>query len=1343
MYRKNIFMTLMENYTDVIKNNEYAINSNGVALQKNEIFQNSLQSSLNRLKASWEGFYLNSISSEAFKGFVLGATKLIETFGNLRTVVTLVGTGFALWKGAEILKFFTLLPLSVRSSIVSLQLFKDISTASTMVANREATALQGLSLGFQSLGMSIKAVFLSNPLGWIAIGVTAVVSAMNIYDQKQEEQRQQVEKNIEAFKQQQAEVNNLAYTYKQNADLAKTDETAKSKLLEVEQQLVTIFGDSAKGIDLQNGSIDDNIAKIRELNKEKANSFIIENQLLAQSQQKKISGNKYAAPELRITSNEISGASFSMDFTKGIFTQGIGIKEYKKSLTETLELITNAKGDYKDLSLEVRSALGDQVQKELTKTNTKIQESESLTQQLQNAFKLLAESSVSSFANLNDKQKNIYDTLNKSLNFDVTKPLEYQNALGKIINIVQNFNGKTLDSLIVQLKQLPELKNVDWKNLIGDNQDIKNVTNAIADMDTVVKKAFDSQKDYVDLLQKMKDGEKLTAEEAENLAKNHKELIPYIHETSDGYTVETGVLEDLRIKSIQVALDRIASEKELTNKVFEEVDARIQKYGFEVEAINEFKKNIISSPLDSSDPEYVEKFNANISTALHKQILSQMKTAGVNMADKAAYKKAYDEFYNKNIKNNDDGELYNLGVALQNKTQAETEGDFFANLLNRPITKSKDKKGSSTGQSFDEKYVKEYNAEVDKSSNKIRHLTNELDVLNAPTSNYGEKHKKVNEILDEQKNKLKQITLSSEKLTSKKSDLELKMDKMGINPNWSESKKNSVFDSWGKDTDKKKLFNELYKDWQETSNGIIQNDDAYFSTVKEIFANRKQLVDDQVKQVEDYQSKRIAKNELLLKQSQGRQSLLKEGTPEYSKEIDVQVNLHKEKQKILEDEAERLKKILATNKNLTEENRTQIQQKIDARSSGWWDKEQNINSLIRKRQEDELKYVEDAQNAMMDMRKKAGEEEKKILDKNLKTYEDNIDKRIKLLDELIDKENYDTSIQNQDKDINKKQAEIDALALDNSTEGLARKAQLEMDLADLKSKKYDDINKHKRDEEKKSLQNLKDVESKKVEVEKTAIDEKLSDAKLFNTVQVELTTSTVGQIIDEYEKMAKAIGGNYDTMIEKAKFFNAVSAAKSVVNNENSAYRNPIDITKDYNEASGKDVRGTLLDNMISLKEQYGKATTASQRASIHSQAESIRTQLPSDVAQQTSLLNTEQLKKYKESLVSAGRVYEKGGLIDFTGGAIVHGSTVSPEYILNAMDFKNLLKIVDITKTIMPMLNSNIPNLVNNNSNKNVTVQSTIHVNGIPSESMDGLVKRIKSEVWTDMSRKLATEGI
>jgi len=390
---------------------------------------------------------------------------------------------------------------------------------------------------------------------------------------------------------------------------------------------------------------------------------------------------------------------------------------------------------------------------------------------------------------------------------------------------------------------------------------------------------------------------------------------------------------------------------------------------------------------------------------------------------------------------------------------------------------------------------------------------------------------------------------------------------------------------------------------------------------------------------------------------------------------------------------------------------------------------------IKEIREEEIKTVTDAQDELTDYWKKYYASLKKEEDDRHDNVVSNIDKEIKKLEEKYAVEDYDADINKQDVAILEKQAELDALALDNSVEGNARKFAIQKELDDLLLAKADSVEQHKRDGEKETLEELKDNETEKNKMITDNLDDLSSEVALFNQTQTDLAELTTNELIEKYNNMGESVGGMYDSLTQKVKLFNLVSSAKPIVDNLDSGYNNPngTGLTTgktNYVLVNEDGSHGNLNENDVLVTGgglyQIGADGKGSYIGGLPN--------TPTGTTKDYSLV-TEAYKNLK--------AYKSGGLVDSTGLAMLDGTKSDPEYILKSIDFTNLLKIMDISKLIIPKMSTLASSNLGGSSSRGATIQQEVHVYSVPNENVDTLVKRIKTEVWSDFDRKLTLKGI
>lgn len=117
-------------------------------------------------------------------------------------------------------------------------------------------------------------------LGVVTLAISAGVSIWMKYQQQQEEAMDKAKEAANTYKEQSESIDELIESYK---ELYKTLQSATSQsdtistqeeLLSLQKQIVDIYGAQAKGIDLVNGSLDVQLQKIRELQRETAKEYL-------------------------------------------------------------------------------------------------------------------------------------------------------------------------------------------------------------------------------------------------------------------------------------------------------------------------------------------------------------------------------------------------------------------------------------------------------------------------------------------------------------------------------------------------------------------------------------------------------------------------------------------------------------------------------------------------------------------------------------------------------------------------------------------------------------------------------------------------------------------------------------------------------------------------------------------------------------------------------------------------------------------------------------------------------------------------------------------------------------
>lgn len=337
-YQYNKFIAMMDNWDKVEKLTKTAFNSDGTANKKFEDnYLNSLEAKTNALKASMESLATNLISDDMYSG-VLDGTKAItdfvdktnllkgtlaglgtagglfvfkqigsfvkdavQEFSNLGTAMNMLKAGKVDSSGfKDLLNLTQNLSKSQTELVLSSTALTDaqrvaILTGQGMSASEAEASVSAMGLSTAnatatastvSLGSAMKGLFATlaaNPLILVTAGVTAAVTAYSAYQQSVEESVSSAREAGQKFSENTSSLqDNIAKVQELRSQLASGTLSeseayqAKSDLLSIQNQLSDSYGSQAQGIDLVNGKLDEQIAKMQSLAQEEAKKYLNE-----------------------------------------------------------------------------------------------------------------------------------------------------------------------------------------------------------------------------------------------------------------------------------------------------------------------------------------------------------------------------------------------------------------------------------------------------------------------------------------------------------------------------------------------------------------------------------------------------------------------------------------------------------------------------------------------------------------------------------------------------------------------------------------------------------------------------------------------------------------------------------------------------------------------------------------------------------------------------------------------------------------------------------------------------------------------------------------------------------
>lgn len=289
--RAQVAAAILNNFSTAIQATETAYNSAGSAAIENAKVLDSIQGKLQDVKAEFEALASDGGLNDVIKGtlsLTAGLLKLINTLGGLKGILVGFLAYLILFKKTAIISMVTTITASLIPAIKMLA-FKAIMWVILAFGNLKLSistaniALQTHTATLATFGAVAKAAL--PILSLIAMAIAAVIGVVNSADNAAREAMTTAKESAKTLKTFNDEVDasiDRIREYKGTLDSATASEeaatTAKEGLIAIQDSLVEKYGDEAKGIDLVNGSIDEQIKKIRQLQQEKSSQWLRENQ---------------------------------------------------------------------------------------------------------------------------------------------------------------------------------------------------------------------------------------------------------------------------------------------------------------------------------------------------------------------------------------------------------------------------------------------------------------------------------------------------------------------------------------------------------------------------------------------------------------------------------------------------------------------------------------------------------------------------------------------------------------------------------------------------------------------------------------------------------------------------------------------------------------------------------------------------------------------------------------------------------------------------------------------------------------------------------------------------------
>lgn len=295
------FIVLMENYGTALDYAATAADSAGTAQEKyQEAYSEGIQSSLNKLEATWQEFSTKILDSDLVKGGV----DFINLIASLLNKVADIGDGMLITIPAIAAGLALIYALIIKikgTAIVStawtalkgiLAVFPAlIAMIKRTIANwiALASAHKGAAVSVQAYGTATKAATAANtafnatnPVGWLMLAATAiygVVKAISSYSSKTaqaaeaskkaqeaaEEAKEKAEEQEEATKTLIELIEQYREAVGDTEDASAFSADIRQKVLEIQKEITKAVGEEASSLDLVNDSLSTSLKKLQEV----------------------------------------------------------------------------------------------------------------------------------------------------------------------------------------------------------------------------------------------------------------------------------------------------------------------------------------------------------------------------------------------------------------------------------------------------------------------------------------------------------------------------------------------------------------------------------------------------------------------------------------------------------------------------------------------------------------------------------------------------------------------------------------------------------------------------------------------------------------------------------------------------------------------------------------------------------------------------------------------------------------------------------------------------------------------------------------------------------------------
>ncbi|PIH59673.1 phage tail tape measure protein, partial [Paenibacillus sp. LK1] len=638
----NIASSMIENWNDAEGALQAGLNSFGSAAKENAAFLESMQGHIAKFKNAVSDYWGNSSSRDFLNSMIDAGTTLVKTLGNAGRTLAIAGGLFVAFRSKAIVET----TVSLYKFVTGLFATK---TAIDGAGNSASQAATKMTIFQRSLGA----------IGLVVSAASILVSVMSQVNNETERMNDTIEKTNRKHEELSNELKDSTSYYKENYNEISNNADVKNKLFELQNRLIDTYGSEASGINLVNGSYEEQIAILEKLTQTQLKNKIAEDQILVNSIQER----KYASPVL-------SGGVFSKnykvdeDFSQRK-TKDLSLEQYYQELLNMRDNLMKSDFDkitFAGLSKAPKDAESLQIALEsINKTIEDLQPSMETINQLEADKKKEIEANTSAQQNYNDTQKELFNTVSKSLSKLPTE--QFKNVIAEASKEIKNFDGSNLEKTVNSIAMFSSLdgnnevvqslydifsnatKAADGMYMFGGSaseatEDTKKYAEAVSD-------TIDDIGELNDTMYNLSKGTVLSANEMTKLTTKYPVLAKNVKELKNGYTIEKSALEALKKTKIDYfkTLDTLGQKEVIGNK--QALVEKMKIWGIEIEALSTLAElNAAKAQVDMNIAAEVVVEDLTGKGIENQAVINQAKKA--QQAAAGPYKELLDRIYDVN-----------------------------------------------------------------------------------------------------------------------------------------------------------------------------------------------------------------------------------------------------------------------------------------------------------------------------------------------------------------------------------------------------------------------------------------------------------------------------------------------------------------------------------------------------------------------------------------------------------------------------------------------------------------------------------------------------------------------